>query len=212
VFTTDDPRWDPSNRPRRSSRSGGSSCSSLTGLSSDDPRLAKGDAQDQEDSQNGHQEQHHRQVLHPCRSHQCPLMSCWRPPCSRRFNRRASRSIRSIRRRYSKARRYCGGLCCRATSSPGRSTSSDPATTPDRRQREMNPGACEVLSRGRLRCNREREKHENEHCGESYQKSRSEGAQHDPAVRFHRRWRRATRLRCCAAGARKRRRPLGSQG
>lgn len=47
--------------------------------------------------------------------------------------------------------------------------SSDPATTPDRRQLEKRPREPKKsLSRGRLRRNRDREKHENEQRGESH--------------------------------------------
>src|ERR1035437_5102673 len=57
----------------------GISSASTTDESSGHARLAEGDAQDQEDTQNRNQEQHHREILHPCRSHAYPPVDCWRP-------------------------------------------------------------------------------------------------------------------------------------
>jgi len=66
--------------------------------------------------------------------------------------------------------------------------------------------------RGRLRRNREREEHEDEESGESYEKSGSESAQSNPAVRFHWRWRRIRWLECCAGTDENHRRPVGLRG
>ena len=57
---------------------------------------------------------------------------------------------------------------------------------------------AKFLVRGRLRCNREREEHENEQSCESHEKDGPKSAQCNPAVRFHRRCRRSKWLGCCA--------------
>ena len=80
------------------------------------------------------------------------------------------------------------GLIGRAASSPGRSTSR--AIRPPHRivnhlTKPREP--CEHLARGCLRRNRERKKHENEQCRDSYVESCLEGAQHNPPVGVHRR-------------------------
>lgn len=80
------------------------------------------------------------------------------------------------------------GLIGRAASSPGRSTSR--AIRPPHRivnhlTKPREP--CEHLARCCLRRNRERKKHENEQCRDSYVESCLEGAQRNPPVGVHRR-------------------------